>query len=96
MVLHREVNRLTSRVSGKDVKFTTVVMPVLCWYTEIQPPTLPIHEAIMSRRQYTVKLRRPQSAVPLIEIVTDCLTMQEAIIRAEARTGLKHFTAFPS
>jgi len=50
----------------------------------------------MSRRQYTVKLRRPQSAVPLIEIVTDCLTMQEAIIRAEARTGLKHFTAFPS
>jgi len=50
----------------------------------------------MSRRQYTVKLRRPQSSVPLVEIVTDCLTMQEAIIRAEARTGLKHFTAFPS
>ena len=38
MVLHREVNRLTSRVSGKDVKLTTVVMPVLCWYTGIQPP----------------------------------------------------------
>jgi len=71
-------------------------MPISCWYTGIQPPSFFFHEAIMSRRQYTVKLRRPQSSVPLVEIVTDCLTMQEAIIRAEARTGLKHFTAFPS
>ena len=47
-------------------------------------------------RQYTDKLKSPNSALPLIEKVDDCLPMQEAIQRAEARTGLKHFTAYPS
>ncbi|ADK66300.1 hypothetical protein PSSM4_169.1 [Prochlorococcus phage P-SSM4] len=28
----------TDRVSGNNV-FTTVVMPVICWYTGIQPPS---------------------------------------------------------
>ena len=50
----------------------------------------------MSRRQYTVKLKRPNSAVPLYEYVDDCLTPQEAVMRAEARTGLKHFVVYPS
>ena len=31
-------NRSTNRVSGNDV-FTTVVMPVICWYTGFQPPS---------------------------------------------------------
>ena len=29
----------TNRVSGNNV-FTSVVMPVICWYTGIQPPSL--------------------------------------------------------
>ena len=44
-MLHRSVNRLTSRVLGKNV-FYSVVMPVLCWYTEIQPP---LHYFFMDR-----------------------------------------------
>ena len=55
-----------------------------------------LHEVLMSRRQYTVKLKRPHSAVPLYEYVNDCLTPQEAVMRAEARTGLKHFVVYPS
>ncbi|ADO97943.1 hypothetical protein SSSM5_127 [Synechococcus phage S-SSM5] len=34
------VESKTNRVSGKNV-FTSVVMPVLCWYTGIQPPNTP-------------------------------------------------------
>jgi len=50
----------------------------------------------MSTRKYTVKLKRPNSSVPFEEVVDNCVTMQEAIIRAESRTGCKCIVAWPS